>query len=112
MKIYKRIVFDMQTMKIVEENSYRYKGKLILCKGGGGSSREADRAFELQQEQLRLQRKQLKELKLKEQGIEAAKQLKLDELIKRKRKGFGATILTDFGLLGEADISKKSLFSA
>lgn len=81
--------------------------------GGGGrpDTSAADRSYELQKENLKFQRQQLAEIKAKEKGIEAAKQEKLDELIKRKRTGRRATILTDFESLGLPAISRKSLYA-
>lgn len=37
-KIYTEIVFDMNTMEVVSEDSYEYEGEVAECKGGGGGS--------------------------------------------------------------------------
>ena len=36
MKIYKKVVLDIDTWEIKEEESYEYKGEVALCGGGGG----------------------------------------------------------------------------
>lgn len=36
MKVYKQIVFDMETLSIVDEISYDYYGSIAKCDGGGG----------------------------------------------------------------------------
>lgn len=38
MRIYNKIVIDMSTLKVLEEDSYEYEGEVAECKGGGGSS--------------------------------------------------------------------------
>lgn len=38
MKIYKKLVLSLKTGDIVEEDSFEYKGSIIHCKDGGGSS--------------------------------------------------------------------------
>ena len=45
MKIYTKIVMDIDTLEIIEEESYEYDGPLALCgggSGGGSSSGEVD----------------------------------------------------------------------
>ena len=37
-KIYNRIVIDIETLQILEEDSYEYSGPVAHCKGGGGST--------------------------------------------------------------------------
>ncbi len=66
-------------------------------RGGGAPAPDtsaADRAHQLQREQLELQRKQLAELERREKGAAAAKQEKLEGPLRRKRTGRRATILT------------------
>ena len=112
MRIYRKIVFSMTTGKLLRKECYQWFGKLALCKGGGtGATSSARHAYKLQKEQMELQKKQLAALEAKEKAIEAEKQQKLDELVKQKRKGRTATILTDWENLGEPSISKKSLYS-
>lgn len=36
MKIYNKIVFDMDTFEVLEEESFEYTGPIALCGGGGG----------------------------------------------------------------------------
>ncbi len=76
----------------------RIIGGIIGGRGGGGApapdTSAADRMYQLQREQLELQKKQLAELERKEKGAAAAKQEKLEELLRRKRTGRRATILT------------------
>jgi len=36
MKIYNKIVLDMETWEVLEEDSFDYDGRVALCKGGGG----------------------------------------------------------------------------
>jgi len=86
--------------------------------GGGGGKREArearkqaERTYELQKEQLELQKKQLAELEAKEKGKEAERQARLEELLKRKRRGISSTILTNWSALGEPAISRRSLYA-
>ena len=38
MKIYERIVIDIETGKILDEESYEYNGPIAECKGGGGGT--------------------------------------------------------------------------
>lgn len=38
MKIYTRVVFDMATMEVIEEESYEHGGPVAECKGGGSST--------------------------------------------------------------------------
>lgn len=38
MRIYNRVVFDMKTMDVIEEDSFEYQGPLDLAFGGGSSS--------------------------------------------------------------------------
>ena len=70
----------------------------------------ADRAYELQKEQLELQKKQLTELETKEKGADVAKQAQLDNLLKKKKTGMSSTILTDSGILNET-VKTKALLS-
>lgn len=44
MKVYNKVVLDMETLEIVEEDSYEYEGPVALCGGGsgGGGSGEVD----------------------------------------------------------------------
>lgn len=70
----------------------------------------ADAAFKLQQEQLALQKKQLAEMELKEKGAAAAKQSKLDELLKRKKTGRASTLLTGGDGVIEETTGSKALF--
>lgn len=37
MKIYDRVVFDMQTCEVIEEHSFEYEGPVDQCSGGGKS---------------------------------------------------------------------------
>ncbi len=55
MKIYNKIVLDMQTWEVLEEDSYEYDGPLALCGGGGDSDAPEPTAQEtaLQAAQLR-----------------------------------------------------------
>ena len=110
MKVYNRLVLRIDTYEVIEEDSFEYEGEVAYCKGPDtGASRDA---FKLQQQQLIKQQKKLKELQIQEQGMEAAKQVKLDELLKRKKTGYAATILTDSTTTGGGEtVSKKSLFA-
>lgn len=36
MRIHTKIVIDIATMKVIEDNSYNYEGTIALCGGGGG----------------------------------------------------------------------------
>ncbi|WP_290552868.1 hypothetical protein [Akkermansia sp.] len=36
MKVYNKIVWDINTLEILEEDSYEYTGSITLCKGGKG----------------------------------------------------------------------------
>ena len=36
MKVYTKVVIDMKTMKVVDEESFKYSGPVTECKGGGG----------------------------------------------------------------------------
>lgn len=38
MKVYSRVVIDMISMEVVEEDFTEYSGDMVLCKGGGGGS--------------------------------------------------------------------------
>ena len=38
MKVYNKIVIDMASMSVIEEDSYFYDGDIAECKGGGGGS--------------------------------------------------------------------------
>ncbi|MCK5017902.1 MAG: hypothetical protein KAS32_12645 [Candidatus Peribacteraceae bacterium] len=38
MKVYNKLVIDLSTMKVVEEQSFDYIGDVTLCKGGSGGS--------------------------------------------------------------------------
>lgn len=42
MKIYDRVVIDMETLEVIEEDSFEYEGPVALCGGGGGSSGAVD----------------------------------------------------------------------
>lgn len=44
MKVYTKVVIDMNTMEVVEEESFDYSGPVALC-GGGGSGGGVDKAF-------------------------------------------------------------------
>lgn len=39
MKIYTRVVFDMETLQVLEADSFEYEGPLALCGGGGGGGK-------------------------------------------------------------------------
>ena len=46
MKIYTKVVFDIDTMDVIEEDSYEYNGDLALCGGkGGGDVDNVDEAY-------------------------------------------------------------------
>ena len=110
MKIYEKVVLDSNG-KVIEEVSYEYNGKVAACKGGAGKAqREADRAYQLQVEQLELQKAQLKELEEKEKTKKFTEQQLLETRVKR-RKGTASTILTDISDFGAMDVSRKSLYS-
>lgn len=110
MKIYERVVWDSNG-KIIDEISYEYFGEVSLCKfGAGKAQREADRAYQLQLEQLELQKQQLKELEEKEKTKKFTEQQLLETKVKR-RKGTASTILTDIGDFGTMETSKKSLYA-
>lgn len=36
MKVYTKVVLDMRTLELIEEESFDYEGPVALCKGGGG----------------------------------------------------------------------------
>jgi len=38
MKIYSKVVVNMETLQVVEEESFEYRGPIAECKGGGGGS--------------------------------------------------------------------------
>lgn len=42
MKIYTKIVIDMNSLQVTEEESHEYEGPIAECKGGGGSSGQVD----------------------------------------------------------------------
>jgi hypothetical protein len=42
MKVYNKVVIDMNTLEVIEEDSYEYEGPVALCKGGGGASGAVD----------------------------------------------------------------------
>ena len=43
MKVYTKVVIDMETMEVIEEEAYEYEGPVALCGGSsGGSSGEVD----------------------------------------------------------------------
>lgn len=41
MKIYNKIVWDIETLEVLEEDSFEYTGPIALCKGGGGKSKSS-----------------------------------------------------------------------
>ncbi len=45
MKIYNKLVYDLKTDNIIEEDSSEYKGPVIHCKGGGGTTTSVDEAY-------------------------------------------------------------------
>jgi len=38
MKIYNRVVIDLETLEVLEEDSFKYHGPIAECKGGGGGT--------------------------------------------------------------------------
>jgi len=38
MKIYNKIVWDMKTLEVLEEDFFEYNGPVVWCGGGGGKS--------------------------------------------------------------------------
>ena len=38
MKVYTKIKFNIDTMEVIEEESFNYSGDVALCKGGGGQA--------------------------------------------------------------------------
>ena len=84
--------------------------------GGGDdesekAEKQAKKTYELQKQQLALQEQQLAEIKQKEISTKANEQEILKSLVKR-RMGRRATLLTDMGEFGTADVSRKSLYTA
>ena len=64
--------------------------------GGGGEQRAAaEKSYQLQLQQFEFQKQQLAELEEKEKGKKAAEHEILLQLLRRKRTGRRATILTD-----------------
>lgn len=45
MKIYNKIVFDMDTFEVLEEESFEYTGPITLCGGGGKGGSSADNTY-------------------------------------------------------------------
>ncbi|WP_243546217.1 hypothetical protein [Pseudodesulfovibrio tunisiensis] len=46
MKVIERVVLDMETMTVLEEDSHEYSGPVALCKGGsGGSTTTVDKEY-------------------------------------------------------------------
>lgn len=41
-KIYERLVFDIATLEVLEEESYEYEGPIAECKGGGSETNTVD----------------------------------------------------------------------
>ena len=63
--------------------------------GGGGQEAAARRSYDLQLQQFEFQKQQLAELEEKEKGKKAAEHEILLQLLRRKKTGRRATILTD-----------------
>lgn len=70
-----------------------------------------DKMYQLQREQFELQKKQLAELEMKEKGKKAAVAEMFERLLKRKRTGRTATILTDFERIGLPPVARRSLYA-
>lgn len=45
MKIYRRVKFDIETWRVLEEDSYEYRGPVALAKGGGGGGDTVDKDY-------------------------------------------------------------------
>ena len=45
MKIYTRVVIDIQSGNTITEESFEYHGEIAECKGGGGGGSQIDRAY-------------------------------------------------------------------
>ena len=63
--------------------------------GGGGQEAAAEKSYQLQLQQFEFQKQQLAELEEKEKGRKASEQEILLQLLRRKKIGRRATILTD-----------------
>lgn len=81
--------------------------------GGGdrGAREQAERSYEIQREQLELQKRQLAEAEEKEKSKERYRQQALEELTRRKKVGRKATLLTDWESLGTPEVSRASLYA-
>jgi len=45
MKIYNKIVWDFETLEIIEEDSFEYNGPIAWCGGGGGKGRSGSTSY-------------------------------------------------------------------
>ncbi len=45
MKVYTRVVIDMTSGVVEQEDSFEYSGPVLLCKGGGGGGDNVDREY-------------------------------------------------------------------
>jgi hypothetical protein len=45
MEIYTKIVLDIETLEVVEKDSFEYSGEVALCKGGSSSTTTVDKAY-------------------------------------------------------------------
>lgn len=45
MEVYTRIVMDIETLEVIEKESFEYSGEVSLCKGGSSSSTTVDKAY-------------------------------------------------------------------
>ena len=45
MKVYEKVVIDMDTLEVVEERSYEYYGEVAECKGGSSTTNTQDKEY-------------------------------------------------------------------
>lgn len=45
MKIYNKIVWDIETLEVLEEDSFEYTGPIALCKGGKSKSSSVEYTY-------------------------------------------------------------------
>lgn len=64
MKIYTKVVIDIKTGKVLESDSFDYKGEVALCCGGGDAPKPSKAEKALQREQLSLLQQQQEETEL------------------------------------------------
>jgi len=84
MKFYDKLVFDIETGRLLQESSFEYEGRIASCGGGGQSKAAAARADYLERERTRIANEQLAMQRKTMEGISGG----VDQFLSPEGMGF------------------------